>query len=98
MAYTRVKKILFAFLNVGFLFLGRTSFSYAQGSPKLTVNIKFVIEDGNLDNALITIEKNSQKFKTIDPQKAKMDIDLDYGNDYLFTFSKKIRFLFQTSA
>jgi len=67
-------------------FLLCTLCSVAQ--PIFTIKLKFSVQEGGLDNALITITKGGQAYRTIDPSKGKYFIDLELGGDYLLTFSK----------
>lgn len=68
-----------------FLFAGRMAF--AQG-PVFSVKIKFSVEKGGLDNALITIKKNGAPYRVIDPNKGKYNLDLDLGAEFTLTFTK----------
>jgi hypothetical protein len=55
---------------------------------KLNFKIKFNIIKGKLDNALITITRNGQPYRVIDPNKGKYILDLEMGSDFVFTFTK----------
>jgi hypothetical protein len=55
---------------------------------KLNLKIKFNIVKGKLDNALITITRNGQPYRVIDPNKGKYVLDLEMGSDFVFTFTK----------
>jgi hypothetical protein len=58
------------------------------GQAPFTIKLKFNVEQGGLENALITITKNGAHHRTIDPNKGKYNIDLDLNAEYLFTFTK----------
>jgi hypothetical protein len=63
-------------------------FSFSQEAPKFNVKVKFQIEAGNLENALITITKNGKTDRVIDPNKGKYSVDLDLNADYALIFTK----------
>jgi hypothetical protein len=60
----------------------------AQEAPKFNVKVKFQVESGNLDNALITITKNGKTDRVIDPSKGKYSVDLDLNAEYALLFTK----------
>lgn len=64
-----------------------TSSLHAQ-EAKLNLKIKFNIVKGKLDNSLITITRNGQPYRVIDPNKGKYTLDLEMGSDFVFTFTK----------
>jgi hypothetical protein len=55
---------------------------------KLNFKIKFNIVKGKMDNALITITRNGQPYRVIDPNKGKYVLDLEMGSEFVFTFTK----------
>jgi hypothetical protein len=55
---------------------------------KLNFKIKFNIVKGKLDNALISITRDGQPYRVIDPNKGKYILDLEMGSDFVFTFTK----------
>jgi hypothetical protein len=60
----------------------------SQDAPKFNVKVKFQVESGNLDNALITITKDGRADRVIDPNKGKYSVDLDLGAEYALVFTK----------
>jgi hypothetical protein len=70
-----------------FLLLLFSAGSFAQ-VPIFTIKLKFSVQEGGLDNALITITKDGQAYRTIDPNKGKYFIDLELGGNYMMTFTK----------
>ena len=67
--------------------LGFSSLLSAQDGL-LKVNLKFLIDNGNRDGAKIAIQKDGQGWKSFDSDGKKESVDLPYGHEYLFTFSK----------
>ncbi|MEO6902953.1 MAG: hypothetical protein ABI315_07350 [Bacteroidia bacterium] len=61
----------------------------AQKNPSFTIKLKLLIIKGNLENSLITVQKNGSAYKVIDPNKEKYDIDLELGATYTLTFTKQ---------
>ena len=55
---------------------------------KLNLKVKFYIEKGKLENALITITRNGQPYRVIDPNKGKYTLDLELNSDFVFAFTK----------
>jgi hypothetical protein len=55
---------------------------------KLNLKIKFNIVKGKLDNSLISITRDGQPYKVIDPSKGKYKLDLEMGSNFVFTFTK----------
>jgi len=57
---------------------------------KYSVTGKIIIEHGTLENTIITIYKNAEKAdaKMIE-NSGKFNYDLEFGNDYIFEFSKE---------
>jgi hypothetical protein len=70
--------LLLVLIVAGFSSVAQNTFS---------LKVKFSIESGNLDNALITITKNGSAYKVID-SKSKYNLDLELGADFLLTFTK----------
>ena len=60
----------------------------SQEEAKLNLKVKFYIEKGRLENALITITRNGQPYKVIDPNKGKYSLDLELNSDFVFAFTK----------
>lgn len=58
-------------------------------APVFTVKVKFSVQEGGLENALITITRNGAPYRVIDPSKGKYIIDLELGSEFLLTFTKK---------
>lgn len=69
------------------LLLLSSSALHAQ-EAKLNLKIKFNVIKGKLDNALITITRNGQPYRVIDPNKGKYVLDLEMNSDFVFTFTK----------
>ncbi len=81
--YLRIVPGIFIML----LMLLSSSYLHAQ-EPKLNLKVKFTITKGKLDNALITITRDGQPYRVIDPNKGKYVLDLEFGNQFIFTFTK----------
>lgn len=62
-------------------------YSFAQDPSTFSLKVKFSIEGGGMENALITITKNGSPYKVID-SKSKYNLDLELGADFLLTFTK----------
>ena len=61
-----------------------SSFSLSsQNDAKFTVRLRLSVHDGNYKNALITITKNGQPFKVIDPDGSVKSVDFDPRERYL---------------
>ncbi|HSH64301.1 MAG TPA: hypothetical protein VLB84_00540, partial [Bacteroidia bacterium] len=60
---------------------------FAQ-EAKLNLKLKLYIEKGKLDNSLITITRNGQPYRVIDPSKGKYVLDLELNSDFIFAFTK----------
>ena len=60
----------------------------APGPPLFNIKVKFSVQQGGLENSLITITKNGAPYRVIDPSKAKYSIDLELGAEYILTFTK----------
>ncbi len=71
------------FLLLIFLFIE----SVAWGQ-KIKFFGKFVIEKGDMDKAVIYIEKNGKPVKTLYPNGQKFEFECDINADYLFKFEK----------
>jgi hypothetical protein len=79
--FTNLKWLVF-----GLLFF-TASFSFSQEANTFSLKVKFSIEGGGMENALITITKNGAPYKVID-SKAKYKLDLELGADFLLVFTK----------
>ena len=64
------------------------SFGQSLLAATLTVNLKYIIEDGTRDNAKISILKDGAKWRTLISKSKKESIQLDLQHEYIFTFSK----------
>lgn len=60
----------------------------SQEEAKLNLKVKLYIEKGKLDNSLITITRNGQPYRVIDPNKGKYVLDLELNSDFVFAFTK----------
>lgn len=60
----------------------------AQDEAKLNLKVKFSVEKGKLDNALITITRDGQPYRVIDPNKGKYKLDLELNSNFMFAFTK----------
>ncbi|WP_460023919.1 hypothetical protein [Marinifilum fragile] len=71
------------------IFLVFSHFSISA-QEKYSVTGKVKIENGSIDNTFITIYENAVKLesKLVD-NNGKFTCDLDFGNDYIFEFSKE---------
>ncbi|MCW3102451.1 MAG: hypothetical protein JWO09_891 [Bacteroidetes bacterium] len=83
--YNRRKGILWTALLLCVL-TGITS-SAQEPASTFSLKVKFSIEGGGMENALITITKNGSTYKVID-SKSKYVLDLELGADFLLTFTK----------
>lgn len=72
---------------IGLLLLFSSLYASAQ-DELFSLKLKFSVEKGGVENALITITRDGKAYRTIDPSKGKYFIDLELGSDYVFTFSK----------
>ena len=63
-------------------------FSLPAQAPLFNVKVKFSVQQGGLENSLITITKNGAPYRVIDPSKSKYSVDLELGAEYLLTFTK----------
>ncbi len=78
---------IFLLRMLGILLMLSFASTVKAQQPFLEVPIKLKIDDGNVDNASIVIQKNGTVVKTLtDLRKAKLE--LDFNTDYLITFSK----------
>ena len=73
-------------LGCSFLFLFFSLAVYPQGN-KFVVPVKFIIEDGNLDGAKVTVQKTPGGTKNL-PGDKKFNLELEFNADYTITFSK----------
>ncbi len=72
---------------IGLLLLCFSTFLFAQ-APVFSIKLKFSVQQGGLENSLITITRDGQPYRTIDPSKGKYYIDLELGSNFIFTFTK----------
>ena len=73
---------------IGILLLFFSSEIMAQTAPLFSIKLKFSVQQGGLDNSLITITRDGKPYRIIDPSKGKYFIDLELGSDFIFTFTK----------
>ncbi|MBL4656666.1 MAG: hypothetical protein JKX73_01605 [Flavobacteriales bacterium] len=69
------------------LFLGLTA-TTVFSQETLYGFVKLSIDKGDLEGSNIAITKNGKPWKNANPTRAKYEFDLDYGHEYLFTFTK----------
>lgn len=55
---------------------------------KLNLKVKLNIEKGKMENALITITRDGQPYRVIDPNKGKYKLDLELNSNFIFAFTK----------
>jgi hypothetical protein len=73
------------------IFIGCVLFLFVHtlsAQAKFTVKLKFSVQEGGLENSLITITRDGNPYRIIDPSKGKYFIDLELGSDFVFTFTK----------
>ncbi|MDF2438508.1 MAG: hypothetical protein K0Q95_2884 [Bacteroidota bacterium] len=61
--------------------------SFSQEANTFSLKVKFSIQGGGMENALITITKNGTPYRVID-SKAKYKLDLELGAEFLLVFTK----------
>ncbi|MCT4604047.1 MAG: hypothetical protein N4A59_14250, partial [Marinifilum sp.] len=62
--------------------------TFAQEKYSVTGRVK--IENGSIDNTFITVYRNANKLESkLINSNGKFNYDLDFGNDYIFEFSKE---------
>ena len=78
-----------------FIFIIMMAFALLLSSPlsaqyenKLNLKVKLNIQKGNMENALITINRDGQPYRVIDPNKGKYKLELELNSDFSFTFTK----------
>jgi len=81
--FARIVRVL-ALASFVLLFSGFSAYS----QEPLYGYVKLNIDKGNLEGAKIIITENGKDWKNVSPSKARYEFDLDYGNEYLFTFTK----------
>ena len=81
--FTRIVRVL-ALASFLLLFSGFSAYS----QEPLYGFVKLNIDKGNLEGTQIIITENGKAWKNVSPSKARYEYDLDYGNEYLFTFTK----------
>jgi hypothetical protein len=84
-AYNRNSNIKL-FVVMLLLFLAGTLFGQEN---TFSLKVKFSVNGGGLDNALITITKNGNPYRVIDPSKSKYKLDLELGAEFLLVFTKQ---------
>lgn len=72
---------------IGFALACFSSLLFAQ-APTFSIKLKFDVQQGGLENSLITITRDGKPYRVIDPSKGKYYIDLELGSDFVFTFTK----------
>ena len=55
---------------------------------RLDLRVKLNIEKGKLENSLITITRDGQPYRVIDPNKGKYKLDLELNSNFVFAFTK----------
>ncbi len=75
-------------LFIGILMLFFSFIGLAQTVPLFGIKLKFSVQQGGLENSLITITRDGKPYRIIDPSKGKYFIDLELGSNFVFTFSK----------
>lgn len=70
------------------LFLCLSLGSFSQTAATFRIKVKFSVEQGGLENSLITITKDGQTYRVIDPSKGKYFIDLELNSEFKLTFTK----------
>ncbi|MGQ1908309.1 hypothetical protein ACT3CE_00840 [Marinifilum sp. RC60d5] len=81
--YTSIFKFILLFsLIIGGLF--------ASAQEKYSITGKVIIEHGTIENTIISLFKNAEKqgSKVVE-STGKFSYELDFGNDYIFEFSKE---------
>ncbi len=72
---------------IGIVLICFSSILFAQ-APMFSVKLKFSVQQGGLENSLITITRDGKPYRTIDPSGGKYFVDLELGSDFVFTFTK----------
>lgn len=72
---------------IGLFLLCFSSILLAQ-APLFSIKLKFSVQEGGLENSLITITRDGKPYRIIDPSKGKYFVDLELGSEFLFTFTK----------
>lgn len=72
---------------IGFALICFSSILFAQ-APVFSVKLKFSVQQGGLENSLITITRDGKPYRVIDPSGGKYFVDLELGSDFVFTFTK----------
>ena len=62
--------------------------TFAQQYP-LEISYTFTIDDGDRNDAMITIERDGKPFKSKKGDQKKGSFELDYQHEFVITFSKK---------
>lgn len=82
--YLRYHRIIIVFTAFALLF----SISLSAQENKLNLKIKLDIKKGNMEHALITISRDGQPYRIIDPNKGKYKLELELNSDFSFVFTK----------
>ena len=72
---------------IGFALMCFSSILFAQ-APLFSVKLKFSVQQGGMENSLITITRDGKPYRVIDPNGGKYFVDLELGSDFVFTFTK----------
>lgn len=73
---------------IGILLMGFSFSVFSQAVPTFSIKLKFAVQQGGLENSLITITRDGAPYRVIDPSKGKYYIDLELGSNFIFTFTK----------
>jgi hypothetical protein len=84
-AYNIISTLKFCVVML-LLFLAGSSFGQEN---TFSLKVKFSVNGGGLENALITITKNGSPYRVIDPSKSKYKLDLELGAEFLLVFTKQ---------
>ncbi len=76
-----------ACIFIGFLLMCFSVSVLAQ-APTFEVKLKFSVQQGGLENSLISITRDGNPYRQIDPSKGKYNIELELGSNFVFTFTK----------
>lgn len=85
--WSRFKSRAISFL-LAFIFFAIVFDAKAQDEPVFTIRFLLEIKGGTLENALVTITRNGAPFRVIDPKKGRVSVELNFGEEYLFTCTK----------
>nr|WP_320118596.1 hypothetical protein [uncultured Marinifilum sp.] len=84
--YTSILKFILLLLLFSLIIGGLL----ASAQEKYSITGKVIVEHGTLDNTIISLFKNAEKqgSKVVE-SSGKFSYELDFGNDYIFEFSKE---------